>query len=386
LTGCGSSASSKHANQTPQTAQAPGNVSLPDLIARVRSGIVRIESNVCNGTVLGTGFLVDAHDVATVEHVVDGATEIALSQNGKVVGTGTVIGEDASRDIALVHTSSPLAGYHFTISPRAPRLAEEVATLGFPLGLPLTVTRGIVSGSDRTIPIDGIDRKKLVQTDAAVNHGNSGGPVISTETGEVVGLVDLGLQGNALAFAVSGQVAAPLLQAWKTAPQPVAAQSCGSSTPTQVASPPPTQTTGSTPASFVRDLDGVLVNYSAQSRAQLADTINAVSSGGITMADADAAIAAVVNQRRSFLAAAEQVVPPSQFQQPMATLIASLQASIADDTAIGKWADAKVAGATGEANQLWAAQQRLSFRASKLKTEFCPSTTRFVRTCWACPR
>jgi hypothetical protein len=263
-------------------------------------------------------------------------------------------------------------GYHFTISPREPRLAEDVAALGFPLGLPLTVTRGVVSGSDRTIPINGIDRKKLVQTDAAVNPGNSGGPLIATDTGEVVGLVDLGTsQANGLAFAVSGQVASPLLQAWKVSPQPVSAPSCsGGSSSGQAAAPPPTQTTGSTPASFVRDLDGVLVNYSAQSRTQLADTINAVSSGGITVADADAAIAQVVNQRRALLAAVEQVTAPDQFQQPVATLIVSLQASIADDIAIGQWVDAKLSGATAEADRLWTAQQPLSFRASKLKTTF----------------
>jgi len=213
------------------------------LIARVRSGIVRIESTLCTETVLGTGFLLDTHDVATVDHVVDGATAITLSQNNKVVGTGTVIGADPSRDLALVHTSFSLEGYHFTISPRAPQLAEAVATLGFPLGLPLTVTQGVVSGSDRTIPINGIDRQKLVQTDAAVNPGNSGGPLIATDTGEVVGLVDLGTsQANGLAFAVSGLVAAPLLQAWKVGPQPIATPSCGSSAPPPVAAPAPPPT------------------------------------------------------------------------------------------------------------------------------------------------
>jgi len=97
-------------------------------------------------------------------------------------------------------------------------LGDDVAAIGFPLALPLTVTRGSVSGMDRTIPIDGLRRRTLIQTDAAVNPGNSGGPLI-TDNGAVVGLVDLGTtQANGLAFAVSSQVARPLVQAWQAAP------------------------------------------------------------------------------------------------------------------------------------------------------------------------
>jgi hypothetical protein len=101
-----------------------------------------------------------------------------------------------------------------------------------------------VSGSDRTIPIEGIKRRRLVQTDAAVNHGNSGGPLISLDTGKVVGLVDIGTtEANGLAFAVSSQVAKSLLQAWNASPQPVGAASCEQTpapSPQVIAPAPPT--------------------------------------------------------------------------------------------------------------------------------------------------
>jgi hypothetical protein len=120
-----------------------------------------------------------------------------------------------------------MRGYDFVLEKRAPELGEDVAVLGFPLGLPLSVSRGLVSGADRTVPIDGIKRRRLVQTDAAVNHGNSGGPLISLENGKVVGLVDIGTtQANGLAFAVSSQVAQPLLNAWAVSPQPIVAAGC----------------------------------------------------------------------------------------------------------------------------------------------------------------
>ena len=107
-------------------------------------------------------------------------------------------------------------------------MGEAVAALGYPAGLPLSVTRGSVSGINRSIRINGVTRRGLVQTDAAVNHGNSGGPLLSVETGALLGLVDLGsTQLNGIAFAVSAQVAKPLLTAWKGSPRPRSPAACG---------------------------------------------------------------------------------------------------------------------------------------------------------------
>ncbi len=176
--------------------------------------------------------------------MVDGATGIELKRNSRVLGTGAVIGEDATRDVALVRSSAPLRGPTLQLASRSPRLGESVAALGFPLGLPLTVTQGTVSGLQRTIPIGGIERRDLVQTDAALNHGNSGGPLIAIDTGDVVGLVDLGFSGSngisGISFAVSAQVARPLPQVWEASPQPTPAATCTPTTTT------PTTTTAAT--------------------------------------------------------------------------------------------------------------------------------------------
>jgi hypothetical protein len=250
LAGCGSSTSSPSASKTTSTLSrsAPATLPFTALVKRVRSGVVRIEVTTCQGKDIGTGFLLGPQLVATVEHVVDGATKIALKQNGKVVGHGVVIGEDTARDVALVHSDTPISGYRFALSSRAPQLGEDVAAIGFPFGLPLTVTRGSVSGLDRTIPIANLKRQKLVQTDAPVNPGNSGGPLM-TDTGTVVGLVDLGTtQANGLAFAVSAKVAAPLLQAWRNAPQAVAAATCATQPPPAVNATPAPSTTSQAPS------------------------------------------------------------------------------------------------------------------------------------------
>ncbi len=239
--GCGSTQRSGVATKavTSTTAPASSAAPFPTLVASVRTGVVRVEATTCVNQGVGTGFLITPHLVVTVEHVVDGATRLTLKQNGHVVGSGTVIGADAARDVALVRSDRPISGYRFHLASRAPQLGESVAALGFPLGLPLTVTRGSVSGLNRAIPIQNVLRRRLVQTDAAVNPGNSGGPLI-TDTGTVVGLVDLGTnQANGLAFAVSASVAKPLLDAWAASPQPITASGCASQTPSSQAAPPP---------------------------------------------------------------------------------------------------------------------------------------------------
>jgi hypothetical protein len=216
--------------------------SFPDIVKAVRTGVIRIEAETCAGSSVGTGFLVGPRLVATAEHVVAGAYEVVLKQGNATLGTATVVGADPDRDLALLRSDVPIQGHIFEIAARAPRIGQDVAVLGFPLGLPLSVTRGSVSGTNRTIDIDGVARKRLVQTDAGVNPGNSGGPLLETRTGRVVGLVVIGGTGdvNDIAFAVSPRVARPLLEAWEAAPQPIAAASCEEPpAETVVASPEP---------------------------------------------------------------------------------------------------------------------------------------------------
>ena len=95
----------------------------------------------------------------------------------------------------------------------------------------------------------------MIQTDAAVNPGNSGGPLLSTDQGDVLGLVDIkSTTASGIAFGVSASVAQPLLQAWQAAPQPVPTSSCEPPpTTTQAEAPPVPSTPGTTtPADYVR--------------------------------------------------------------------------------------------------------------------------------------
>ena len=110
--GCGTSTESKLSASTPTVARPSAHrpQSVPALVARVRSGILKIEILTCEGGGVGSGFLLSPRLVATVEHVVDRAQAIRLKQSGKVVATATVIGQDAERDVALLRTDRPIAG------------------------------------------------------------------------------------------------------------------------------------------------------------------------------------------------------------------------------------------------------------------------------------
>jgi hypothetical protein len=244
LAGCGSTRTVEHVQRVitveraapRSTPAAGGSPTLSDLLERVQSGIVRIESEQCGGMVVGTGFELSPRIVATVEHVVDGASAIRLEQGDRLVATATIIGSDPGQDLALLLTDRSLEGHALRLAARQPQLGEEVAAIGFPLDLPLSVTQGTISGLGRTIPIDNYARHNLIQTDAALNPGNSGGPLISIKTSEVVGLVDLKDEtANGLGFAVSSSVALNEFTHWKSKPEPVHAVGC----PTTPAVPAP---------------------------------------------------------------------------------------------------------------------------------------------------
>jgi len=344
VSGCGSTSASKQATATTAPPSTTAANPVEALISKTKSGIIRITTATCDGGEIGTGFLLSPRLVATVEHVVDGAQQIKLSRNGKGLGSATVIGADPARDLALLRTKEPITGYDFAFADRSPALGEDVVALGFPLGLPLTVTKGSVSGLGRTIPIDNVNRRQLVQTDAAVNPGNSGGPLLATDTGKVLGLVDLRTSGaNGIAFAVSAGVASPLLKAWQVAPQPTEAVYCGD-LGTNIGTPT-TPSTVSDEVTYARAVAHVLEN-SAAVRKQL---VAAVSEASTNQAAAQQALALVVAARRDELDAASNAAVPSGAEQTQAAFVRAFQLSLTSDLLYQRWIDAGSSAALARA-------------------------------------
>jgi putative serine protease PepD len=139
----------------------------------------------------GSGFVVDTNgDIVTNAHVVDGASSIKVRfQNGKTA-TATLVGSDDSTDIAVIKVNVDASSLHplsFSES-KSVQVGQSVAAIGSPFGLPETMTSGIISALNRTINApNNYSISGAIQTDAAINHGNSGGPLLNM-SGQVVGV------------------------------------------------------------------------------------------------------------------------------------------------------------------------------------------------------
>ncbi len=136
---------------------------------------------------LGSGFIVDPSGiVVTNNHVIDGADEITVTLQDNTTLKATLIGHDDRNDIAVlqVHPSGKLPFVKFGDSD-ASRVGDWVLAIGNPFGLGGSVTAGIVSARGRDIQQGPYD--DFIQTDAAINRGNSGGPLFNM-SGEVIGI------------------------------------------------------------------------------------------------------------------------------------------------------------------------------------------------------
>ena len=157
----------------------------------------------------GSGFIVDASGVIlTNAHVVDDADEVLVRLTDKREFKAKVLGKDKTTDIAVVKIEATGLPTVRIGNPDQTKVGEWVVAIGAPFGLDNTVTSGIVSAKGRSLPGDAA--VPFIQTDAAVNPGNSGGPLFNMK-GEVIGVNSQifsrsgGFQG--LAFAVPIDVA-----------------------------------------------------------------------------------------------------------------------------------------------------------------------------------
>jgi S1-C subfamily serine protease len=140
---------------------------------------------------LGSGFVVDkAGHIVTNFHVVDGAKQVRVSFSNGGSMKATVVGTDPSSDLAVLKidaSSRALTPLPLGDSDQI-KVGDPVVAIGNPFGLDRTVTSGIVSAIQRAITApNGYTIDHVIQTDAAINHGNSGGPLLNGR-GEVIGV------------------------------------------------------------------------------------------------------------------------------------------------------------------------------------------------------
>jgi serine protease Do len=137
---------------------------------------------------VGSGFIVSPKGyILTNEHVVEGSTRIIVGLQSGEKYRGTVVGIDEETDVAVVKIDAPKDLPTVTLGDsNAAQVGDWVLAIGSPFGLDQTVTAGIISKKERETPFF-TNFQRFLQTDAAINRGNSGGPLVNMR-GEVIGI------------------------------------------------------------------------------------------------------------------------------------------------------------------------------------------------------
>src|SRR3990170_1365480 len=185
------------ASPSPSTNAVKGAMSVNEIYERAASGVVQITST--SGSVgssapqqaLGSGFVLDkAGHIVTNYHVVQDADEIRVSFSNRDTVEAQLVGTDPSTDLAVLQvdeSASALTPLPLGDSDKV-QVGDPVVAIGNPFGLDRTATAGIVSALQRLITAPNrftIDH--VIQTDAPINHGNSGGPLLNAR-GQVIGV------------------------------------------------------------------------------------------------------------------------------------------------------------------------------------------------------
>lgn len=169
------------------------NMSVEDIVKQVSPAVVTINvsNNYTNTTGIGTGFIVNKDGtLVTNYHVIENSNSVKVTFNNGQTATATIIATDKENDLAIlkINESIEMPGVVKISEHDDNNAGQEIITIGNPLGQEFsgTVTKGIISSTNRRVNMDGIE-KEFIQIDAAINPGNSGGPLINLH-GEVIGV------------------------------------------------------------------------------------------------------------------------------------------------------------------------------------------------------
>jgi putative serine protease PepD len=160
---------------------------------RDASGVVSIKAVSAEGEDTGTGIVLNAEGlILTNNHVISKGASITVSpgKSSNLTRTATVVGSDPNSDLALIKVDPSGLGLQplKLVSSSSVQVGDSVYAIGNPYGLDETLTKGIVSALGREIAApDGAAIKGAIQTDAALNPGNSGGPLLNAQ-GDVIGV------------------------------------------------------------------------------------------------------------------------------------------------------------------------------------------------------
>ena len=190
-------------------------------IATIEPSVVELKVTTAQGGQIGSGVIIDSNgDIVTNNHVVSGEQNIEVLLSNGSTEQAQLIGTNAADDLAVVRIA-PFA--HMTVAQLgdSSKLAvgQEVLAVGNPLGITETATQGIVSALNRSVTESaGTTLSQAIQTDAALNPGNSGGALVNLQ-GQLIGIPTLGAvntetntTANGVSFAIPSNLVKTVVQ------------------------------------------------------------------------------------------------------------------------------------------------------------------------------
>lgn len=216
------SASDEPINVSEPRGPIEARLDVAQVIEHMAPSVVTISADIAGGQSVGTGVIISTDgEILTNAHVVNDASEIRVRLAGETEPReARLLAADVGNDLALLRMNGDGFDAATFADPGSIHLGDEVLAIGFALGLDgdPSVTLGIVSALDRTIGTDGAFLDGLIQTDAAISSGNSGGPLVNA-AGEVVGINTAVARDTTtsaatnVGFAISAGEAIPVIEA-----------------------------------------------------------------------------------------------------------------------------------------------------------------------------
>ncbi|NJO04958.1 MAG: PDZ domain-containing protein [Chloroflexaceae bacterium] len=180
-------------DDAPRAQIVPGDSTIADVVEQVAPAVVTVLNRMPQGGGSGSGVIVDENGyIITNNHVIEGAVQLSVIYADGTRAPAQLIGTDPLADIAVIRVDGAVPAVAPIGDIDTMRPGDTVVAIGSPLGnFRNTVTAGIISALNRAVGT----MEGLIQTDAAINSGNSGGPLINLN-GEVIGINTLVVRGN----------------------------------------------------------------------------------------------------------------------------------------------------------------------------------------------
>lgn len=187
-----------------QITEEETSLDLKTIIHEANKSVVQIEAISNQVTLTGSGFLFnDQGDIITNAHVIKDTDYIYVKTANAHIYPAAVVDIGEETDIAVIRV--PELANHSSLALEIESMidiGDEIIALGSPHGFQNTVTTGIISGMERNFSVDGFRYDNVLQISAQIMQGNSGGPLISRESGKVVGINSVGTDDGSIGFSI----------------------------------------------------------------------------------------------------------------------------------------------------------------------------------------